>query len=155
MAILIFKTVSEQRMEILLNEISVLHDDFYIIVPRKELSNYKSQDSKIHYITTNERYMDYHILMKEVKIPDIKFNEIWVLSSSYEYLYTYYDVYAVIAKLRYSKLKYVVINDGKFTMYDLKKETVFSRKYELMVDVIEVCIGLKNMFIKCIFPDMT
>lgn len=145
MAILIFKTVNEQRMEILLKEISVLHDDFYIIVPSKELSNYKSQDSKIHYITTNEKYMDYYILMNETKIPDIKFHEIWVLSSSYDYLYTYYDIYAVITKLKYFKLNYVVINDGEIKMYDLNKETIFSRKYELMVDVIEVCIWAKKI----------
>ncbi len=146
--ILIFKTINKQQMELVFKKISALHDNFYIVMPDKEINLYDKSDPNIQYIGTGKEYMDYHTLMQEAKIPDIKFHEIWVLSSSYDRLYSYYEVYAVIPELKYYKLKYLVIKDGKITIYDLEKERIFSGVYALLVEIVRVCIGFKNRLIK-------
>ena len=76
--------------------------------------------------------------MKEARIPDIKFQEIWVLSPYYKNINTYWEVYAVISGLKYCSLYYKVIGKEEIVSYDLKKEIFFSPTHDLMVSVVKI-----------------
>lgn len=142
MDILIFKTVNEERTKRLLNNIDTLNNNVYIIMPKSEIGIYNGLGLNIHCIGTDEKYISYTTLMKETRIPDIKFQEIWVLSPNYSNINTYGEVYAVISELKYSKVYYKVVNEGGIITYDLKQENIFSRIYDLMVKTVKIYTDL-------------
>lgn len=142
MNILIFKTVNEERTKRLLNSIDLLNHNVYIIMPESEISHYRETADNIYYIGTGEKYIDYNTLMKENRIPNIKFHEIWVPSPQISSIYTYWEAYTVISELKYSKVYYKVVNSGEIITYDLKQENIFSRIYGLMVRTIRIYTDL-------------
>lgn len=142
MNILIFKTVNEERTKALLDNADAFKHNVYIIMPESEIGIYKETWSNIHYIGTGGKYIDYNTLMKENRIPDIKFHEIWVPSPQISSIFTYGEAYAVISELKYSKVYYKVVNRGEIITYDLKQENIFSRLHDLMVRTIKIYTDL-------------
>ena len=138
MDILIFKTVNEERTKQLLNSIDTLKNNVYIVMPESEISIYSGLGLNIHCIGTDEKYISYKTIMREARIPDIKFQEIWVLSPCYSNINTYWEVYAVISGLKYCRVYYKVIDKEEIVNYDLKKEIIFSRTHDLMVSAVKI-----------------
>lgn len=138
MSILIFKTVNEERTKMLLKSASALHADIYIILPENEISIYNREWKNIHYIGTSKKYIDYDTLMLENKIPDIKYQEIWIPSPKIDSKYTYGEVYAVVSKLIYCKIYYKVVDTDIIETYDIKQESIFSRTHDLLVDAVRI-----------------
>ncbi|MCM1231278.1 MAG: hypothetical protein NC489_14250 [Ruminococcus flavefaciens] len=148
MNILVFKTVNLNRMKKLLEHIDVLNNDFYIVVPQDEISYFESFNTNIHYISTKKAYMNCDTLIKENKIPNIMFHEIWILSSSYDVRYSYKEVYATVSHLKYSKIVYAVINGEEILYYNIGKEIDFSGSYYLMENIVRICVKLHYLYEK-------
>lgn len=153
MNILVFKTVNEKGLKALLKEIDTLHNDFYIIVPEDEIRLYESVNADVHYIRTEKKYMDYETLVRENRIPNILFHEIWVLSSTFERIYNCGDAYAVISELRERGLKdcemyYKVINGEKIETYTLGREIFFPKIYNFGINIVKVYAKLLHLFEK-------
>ncbi len=148
MNVLVFKTVNAERMNTLLNEIRLLQCQFYIIMPESEISIFINENTNIHYIGTNDAYMNYDTVMKENRIPNIMFHEIWILSFSREVLYSYTEVYRIISKLKYKRIIYKVINANKIMDYNINQEIIFSKFYYLIVNIIKVWTRLMYLFEK-------
>lgn len=138
MDILIFKTVNEERTKQLLNSIDTLNNNVYIIMPESEISIYRGLELHIHCIGTSEKYINYKTIMKEARVPDIKFQEIWVPSPYYSNINTYWEVYAIISELKYRRVYYKVIDKDKIIDYDLKEEGIFSCAHDLMVGAVKI-----------------
>lgn len=148
MNILIFKTVNDDRTKRLLNSIDTAKNSVYMLMPKSEIDIYNGLGLNIHYIGTNGKYIDYETVMEEDQIPDIKYHEIWVLSPDYSNIYTYWKVYFVISELKYCKVYYKEINKDKIVTYDLTKEAIFSRTYDLTVRIVEKYMDLLYWFEK-------
>lgn len=142
MSILIFKTVNEERTKMLLKSAGALHADIYFILPESEISIYDQLWKNIHYIGTSKKYIDCDTLMLENKIPDIKYQEIWIPSPKIDSMYTYHEVYTVVSMLKYCKVYYKVVNENNIETYDLKKDPLFSRTHGLLVDAVKAYIVL-------------
>lgn len=142
MNILIFKTVNEERTKRLLHHMDTQNHTVYMILPQDEVDVYSGLGLPVHCIGTNGKYIDYKSVMREGKIPDIKFHEIWVPSPSCRNLYTYWEVYAIISKLKYGKVYYKEIGEEEIITYDLKKEPLFSGRHTLLVNAVKGYITL-------------
>lgn len=122
MDILIFKTVNEERFRTLLENFDVLHNTYYIVMPRKEIALYDKGEKNVYYIGTDLNYINYNMIVKENEIPMLKFDEIWVLSSSHDRYYSYNEVYAIISGLRYKGFVYKVISGKCIEDFDIEKK---------------------------------
>lgn len=153
MNILVFKTISEKGLKTLLKKIDTIYDDFYVIVPEDEIEIYENVNADVHYIGTEKKYMDYETLIRENRIPNVLFHEIWVLSSAFERIYNCGDAYAVISELRERGLKdcgmyYKVINEDKIETYMLGKEIFFPNIYNFGINVVKGYTKLLYLFEK-------
>ncbi len=137
MDILIFKTVNEERTKRLLCSIDTLNNCVYMIMPESEISIYSESGLHIQCIGTKGKYIDYRTIKREGRIPDIRFDEVWVLSPDIDNIYTYSEIYAVISELRYRKVCYKVIKKSEIVTCNLNQEIMFSRTHDLMVSVVK------------------
>lgn len=148
MNILIFKTVNKERFSKILKNIYKSKNNYYILIPEADKGIYKSNRSNIYYISTDNAFMDYEILRMEKRIPNIKFHEIWVLSSSKDRIYTYTEVYALISELSYHKLIYKIIQENVIIDLDLNVEINFSAIYYNIVRAVRAYTSLCSLFQK-------
>ncbi len=135
MNILIFKTTGDQSFELLMRKIERTKDNYFIVLPKNLIKKFGKNSKRVRYIATELEYMDYITIMKENKIPKIKFDEIWVLSSAYDKLYSYTEIYAVISELSYRKICYKVIDKKEIQNFALK-HSVFTTNINKAVEGI-------------------
>ncbi len=144
MNILIFKTVNEERTKKLLHSIDTLTNHVYMVLPESEICIYSEPELNIQCIGTSGKYIKYETIIEEHRIPDLRFHEVWVLSSDPGNMYTYREVYTVISELKCRKILYKVINEDGILTYDLRKEIIFSCTHTLLVRAVKTYMSLRH-----------
>lgn len=144
MNILIIKTVNEERTKKLLHNIDLRANHVYIVLPENEIDIYSKIGSNIYCIGTSEKYIKYEVVKKENRIPELKFDEVWVPSPELCNMYTYWEAYTVISRLKYRKVYYKVITEEGIQTYDLRKETIFSPAHALLVRGVRMYMTLRH-----------
>jgi len=129
-----------------LKSLDVEQNRYYIILPEDEIINYERHVENIKYIGTKLGYMDYGILMQEGKIPRMKFDEVWVLSISYDKRFSYTEVYAVISKVKFRYLIYKVIDGNQIKTYEIKNQVFFSGFQNMVINFIRAYADMLYFF---------
>lgn len=131
MNILIFKTANESRMKLLMEGLDRKSNHIYLVLPEKDKRNYERKYENIRCIATGRDYIEYKTIMSEKRIPDIRYEQIWVPSSFKDNYYSFGEVYAVISELKYDTMVWVS-GDGekrteKYSAIHKVKEMIWER----------------------------